>query len=149
MAFYLKLDSISTQIEGAWQINRSLLRLLGGPAKRGQNRILPTVAGRTANTKRPDQTIYDLEMLVKGNKNHLGVSYPDAIEGKAMNLRFLQVRYGEAQGLLPAVLYLPDDSTLEADVQVDNWEVVADNGVSAMVAFDLVLVAGVWTEGGS
>jgi hypothetical protein len=145
VAFYLELDSLSMQIPGAWQINRSLLRLLGGPVKRGENVMVPGVPGRDDVPRLPDETVYDLELLVRGLNDHTAAPFGDEIEGKVTNLRYLQGRFGEEDGTIGAELYLPDGTSLTGTVQVINWMVAADQGAVATVTFDLVLVDGVWT----
>jgi len=140
--FYLEVDGLSLKLDGAWQIDRSLSRLKGGPPKRGQNTIVPGVAGRLDNPKRLDEGVYDLVMLVKGRKDRLGAPYADEVAGKILNLDYLETRLYEPTGTLAAVLYMPDASTQTGDVQFDNWTVAKDEGAVATVTFDLIVPAG-------
>lgn len=146
---YLEVEGVSLHKPGAWRIRRSLIRLLGGPAKRGENTLIPTRDGRDPNPLRVDQTIYDLEMLVEGRLNGSGTPYADEIDGKVTNLLYLRNLLAVPEGELDAVLYLPSGSPLTAAIQITNWVVVNDEGTSAVVTFDVVVPAGMLEVGGS
>lgn len=145
MAYALEVDGLSLLIDGAWQVNRSLLRLMSGPAKKGENTSIPGLAGRLDNEHLADETPYDLELLVKGRNNHAGVPYADDVAGKILNLKYLRTRLAEPTGTFAAELTLPDASTLTGDVQVANWMVARDDGAVATVTFDLIVLQGVLT----
>ncbi len=149
MAFYLEVENVSLRQPGAWQIGRSLTRLLGGPAKRGENTLIPTRAGRDPNPMRVDQGVYDLEMLVMGRFDGDGMPYTDEIDGKVSNLLYLRSLLVIPEGTLFAELHLPDASTLTGMIQVINWVVVRDDGGTATVTFDVVVPAGMLELGGS
>lgn len=151
MALGLTIDSQSLDIEGAWKHNRSLRRLRSTIRTRGESRLVPNVAGRSAYTVLADEVIVDLELMVYGTNNAAGTPYADPVEGLTDNLITLEdfvlarVDAGSA-ATLPATLELPGARTFTANVQILNWGIAQENGANVVIGYDLRIPAGVWTE---
>lgn len=149
MAYTLTIDGVSLNVPGAWHVNRSLIRLMGGPKTRGENTRIPNVPGVVPNPQRIDETIYDLELVVRGKNNASLTPWSDEIVGKFENLGYLQNALAIPDGSTykAASLLLPTGDTQFADVQVLNWQVAADHGVTAIVTFDLLVLDGAFAVG--
>jgi hypothetical protein len=141
---YLTLNGINLDLDGAWRINRSLVRLLGGAKKRNSNIPMPYVHGRVAYTPWRDQVVYDLELNVFGKKDSVGAAHASVEAGKLENLAYLYDMIGEDEGItMPAVLHLATGNR-SADAQVANWLPV-DLGAMAVITFDLIVPAGAFS----
>jgi hypothetical protein len=147
--FYLTLNSVNLNRPGFCRINRSLIRLLGGPALSDVNQKVPYVDGHHAFDQLIDQTIYDLEAVVEGKVNQSGSPHADPIDGKVTNLVYLRDTIGTPANLtMPAVLHTSVED-ISVDAQVANWMVARDEGYSAIVTFDLIVPRGAFDDGAS
>lgn len=143
MANDLTINGVLLERPGFCRVNRSLLRLLSGPAKRGHNVVLPGAAGQRPYDRVVDATIYDLEMRVQGRVDNAGVAHPDVITGKIANLIWLEENVDiPGSALVAATLRLQGQADRTADVHVLNWQIARDDGPSAVVTFDLDVPAG-------
>jgi hypothetical protein len=148
MTTYLEVDGLSLNIAGAWHINRSLLRLLGGAAKRLEHTTFPYVAGQVAYQPYLDLSVFDLELVVKGDNNVHGTPYADKIAGKIANLVYLRNNLFDLTDITVAATLYMDTGNMTADVQVAN-AVPVDLGATALVTFDLIVPAGRFEPVGS
>lgn len=140
----LDLNGVSTDVPGAWHIDRSLVRLLGAPAKRGENTAAPYALGRIAHPQWPDQLVVDLSMNVFGLRDSAGAPHSDPSAGLIANLLYLRDNIFAADttvtATIPAVLHLPGGDRV-ADVQVAN-DLAVDRGGVVTITFDLIVPAG-------
>jgi hypothetical protein len=111
----------------AWCVD--LTPLWGGPDVRGENVIIPGVAGRARNPIRVDEVVLTLPLYVNGHWDKDGVAVPaeDAPytgtwKRLQANLQYLMANVSpvvsSAVTTQTAVLTLPSGSTVNASVQV-------------------------------
>lgn len=146
----LTVDSQSFDIAGAWHHNRSLRRLRSSIRTRGNNRLIPNVDGQIGYPVRRDESVVDMELMVFGLKDQTGTPHADSMSGLDENLAYLEDWVHDhldgSTAAWPAVLVTTSGRTFEADVQILNWQVMADNGPQVVIGYDLRIPAGIWTE---
>lgn len=146
---YLTLNSIDCNRTGFFTIDRSLIRLFGGPATVDVNQKVPYVDGREPFPQLIDQTVYDLEGLVEGKRTYGDTPHGDQVDGKVANLVYLRQQIGTPNSAtIVAVLHTAAED-ITVDAQVANWMVAKDEGTSAKVTFDLIVPAGAFDDGAS
>lgn len=105
----------------AWDIT-DLTTLWVETTVRGNDRLLPGVAGVIPYRRRLDVMSYSLPMLVSGDVNEDGDDYPDAWVGLETNLQTLYDDVVQptnvGDGTRPAVLTMPSGLERCADVHV-------------------------------
>lgn len=138
---HLVLNSINTDIPGAWRIDRSLGRLLAAPPKRDRNEPMAYVDGTVPDDQFFDPGVYDLTMNVRGERDATGAAHGSFSAGLIENLLYLRTNIFMVKTLMPAVLHLDGNGTLVGDVQTAN-EVIADLGGYAVITFDLIVPDG-------
>ncbi len=148
MAVGLTIAAQALDIDGAWKHNRSLRRLRSSVRSRGDNRLIPNLAGRRAYPVQRDEVVVDLELIVFGRNNSAGTPYANTLAGLDTNLAYLD---DWVAGLMDgttstyaASLETPDGTTYTADVQVLNWNIAQEHGTVAVVGYDLRVPAGIW-----
>lgn len=150
MALGLRIDSQSFDIEGAWKHNTSIRRLRSTIATKGENTPKPGEDGATEHPVLKREVVVDMELMVFGRKNNLGVAYIDALSGLDENLAYLEDWvYDHTDGT--AVSYLAQlesvsGRTFETNVQILNWQIAQENTVQVVVSYDLRIPSGRWTE---
>lgn len=140
--FHLTVNGVSLLQPGFCRINRSLIGLLGGPSRRNDNLVLPYVEGRPAYKHWPDETVYDLELLVEGINDSAGDPHTDPVAGKIANLIYLRQNVALDSAITVEATLATPTGDLDADVQILNWMVARDEGTSALVTFDLLVPSG-------
>jgi hypothetical protein len=150
MALGLTIAGQSLDIAGAWNHNRSLRRLRDTVVTRGENRLIPKVAGRRAYAQMLDEMVVDLELQVYGTNNAAGTPYGDKLVGLDENLDYLSdwVRslIDGTTATRAATLETKSGATYTADVQILNWTVAVENVTQVVIGYDLRIPSGVWTE---
>lgn len=150
MAVGLTIDGQSFDIDGAWEHDKSIGRLLGALRSRGHSRLVPGSAGVLANPIRPTEVIVDLVLEVYGEKNNLGAAHADVFAGVTDNLIFLRdfvkARMDGTTKTVPAVFEAPGGRRFTTGVQILNWDIARHESTVAFVTYDLRIPSGVWTE---
>lgn len=88
------IDGTSVRVPGCCEAF-DLAPLIGGSAKRGQDRLLPGTAGVIANPRRKTVTKVNLELKVFGDRDFAGVAHADYDEGLALNMAHLQANVAD------------------------------------------------------
>ena len=149
MAVGLTIDGQSLDIEGAWKHNRSLRRLRSTAASRGDNRIIPGTAGRTAYPVLRDEVIVDLELIVSGSNDAAGTPHASLIAGLDENLAFLddwmRDHMDGSAATYTATLETASGTTYTTPVQILNWQVASEHAVQVVMSYDLRIPSGTWT----
>lgn len=150
MAVGLTIDGQSFDIDGAWEHDKSLGRLLGSLRSRGSSRLVPGSAGTLPNPIRPTEVIVDMALQVLGTKNAVGTPYADEFAGVTDNLIFLRDFVADRMDgtikTVPAVFEAPGGRQFTTGVQILNWDIARHEGLIAFVTYDLRIPSGVWTE---
>lgn len=97
-----------------------LLQLITGGERRGEDRIIPHVAGRVGYPRRLDATRYDLSLWTTGDVDQNGADVADSQAQLAINLALIRSTLFEAAS--PAA-----DGTLAASVTIPGWGTKAAN----------------------
>jgi hypothetical protein len=119
----LTINSVNLSITGltrAWWIT-DLSPLWFPPDVRGSNVIIPGTAGRRAYTRRVDETVYDLPMVISHQYDRTNGSYADPSNGLQTNVAYLytNVVAPTIGTTVAATLTLPSGATQTADVQCE------------------------------
>lgn len=118
---YSVVKPVSDSLYQPWTIE-DLSSLWGPPAVRGANTLIPGIEGRYANPRRVDETTYQLIMHITGAIDQSGTPYSDPVMGLATNLDYLWDNVASPptppDSTRSAVLTMPDDTTRDAEVQV-------------------------------
>lgn len=132
--------SLSTK---AWAVT-NLFVLYNAAPRRGENTLIPGLAGRIPHPKRKDEAVRTLELLVIGDCSSIGVPYSDRNVGLETN--WLTLKNGllsTTSTTLTAVLTRPSGSTLSGPVQIGNSELGAPGVAGVYTAtLDLTLPNG-------
>lgn len=150
MAVGLTVDGQSLDIDGAWEHDLSLGRLLGSVRTRGSNRRVPGAQGVIARPLRKDEVVVDLQLEVYGSKDETGAAHADYFAGLSDNLIYLREWVeGLADGsteTYTALLEVPGGRQFTTDAQIINWQVARHDVTIAYVSYDLRIPSGTWTE---
>lgn len=141
---YLDIDGVSMSC-AAWE-HVNLQELLGGPAIRGQNRVMPGVSGVRPKRRRGTETTWSIHLNIDGNFDVDGAPYDDPEVGVVLNVLTLRNLVTDPIGddsTRLATIHIKDSMTLVATVQVGQLEVgefLSPTNVNA--TFDLIIVDG-------
>lgn len=119
--------------------------ILWSPAsRRGENSLIPDLAGRIPNPRRKDQTQRTLECVIIGDCNAVGTPHSSREAGLATNFMSLRSSVFNWGGTtLSASLTLPNGGTLSGVVQVIEVTTGSTDVVGALTfTIDLVLPYG-------
>lgn len=137
---------LETEMRGpAWWL-LDMSPLWGVPAERGENDLLPGVAGRAINPKRIDETTYVMAFHITGSVNVTGGA--PAVNELAQlyaNLAHLRANVCAPDPTIAAFrdakLILPDASEVSAQVQC-RFDVVAQRGADIDAVFRITIPGG-------
>lgn len=142
---YADIDGTHLSIDGCWDHN-NIEALLSGPSTRGENRVIPGVAGRRAKPRRADETPYTINLTIYGVNDPDGDPYDDPEVGVGLNITYLRENVTDpiaGDGLRTLTLHWKEDLSFVGSVQVVHFEVL--NYVSPSVveaAIEVVCVDG-------
>lgn len=128
----------------AWTVT-NLIVLWQPSDRRGENLMIPGLAGRIVLPKRRDETAETLEMVVTGTVNRLGVPYADPYEGLEANLDYLCDNVFDtaaATSGATASLTMPSGATRTGPMQVVDASFNTEVGIAALVTVDVILPYG-------
>lgn len=113
----LIIGGVSMSTPAWWTLDLSPLWEF--PELRGQSTLYPGVSGRTANIRRVDETTYRVPMHITGAVDRTGTPHANPVMGLKINLDYLWENVVSVGSVTrAATLELPDESILEADVQI-------------------------------
>lgn len=146
--FQLEIDNQPFEIDGC-------CRLLGlskvfGFVTRGSSTLIPHLDGQDPNVKRIDQAVWGMEFVIYPWRDPDGDPYDDQLEGILTNVAYFRDFLAPTTVTKTAVIRQPSPLTdFTGEIQVEDFEVVREEGQTLITAFDLVLPAGEWTPVGS
>lgn len=113
-----------------------------GPAVRGEDRLLPGVAGVVPYPRRPTVTKRSVPVIVIGKVDHNGAVNADYGIGLRNNLDYLQNQVALPPGgtgpfTYTATLHHPDGTTKTAQFVTEHMAVTLQPGAQAKVVLDL------------
>lgn len=116
----LTIDGVSMHTD-AWTIV-DLTNLWFGGDVRGQDRLIPGVAGVIPYRRRTTVTTYSLPMVIIGDVDQTGTPYSDIWEGLESNINYLRSNVVDptntGDGTRSATLLMPSGSSRTADIHV-------------------------------
>lgn len=121
-----------------------IVALLGAEAN-GENRRIPSVAGRRAYQWHTDELVESVRVKIRGDIDEDGVPLvPSARAGLATMLASLKasIYTGSSAVTRPAEIHLANGSVLTAPVQVLKFSPVSTGPVSAVVLLQVVVPSG-------
>ena len=149
MALGLIVDGQSLDIAGAWQHNRSLRRLRNTVATRGDNQPVPGAAGTNAYPVVRHEIVVDLELMVFGINDGSGAPHSGLLAGLDENLETLAdwaaTHADGSTATWAATLETNSGTVYEAEVQLLNWQIAAEEVTKVVIGYDLRIPAGIWT----
>lgn len=141
---YVTLNSVELALDGAWVVEDPTPLLGQGPF-RGDDRVLPGVAGKSKRARVLDAYDVLLPMFVFGKKNQAGTAYADERLGLKANIAYLRTNLltGATNTL---TLTFSDASTVSGDCVANDLVVPgAYDGLRGLVArcvLDLTILDG-------
>jgi hypothetical protein len=143
---HLEIDGVPLSTP-AWEA-LNIQALYGGPARRGENRVIPGASGRRALPRRDDETNRTISLAIFGFERWDGESYPDPVAGLWENLAHLRANVLNQPLTLnttrTAVIHRPDAPDLTATIQVLGFEVDDEPYSPAAIhaSMDITLISG-------
>ena len=144
---YLDIDGVPIQTP-AWQL-LNFEKLLGGPAVRGSNRIIPGSPGVRPKRRRATEKTLSLEVFIDGAFDWEGDPHSDPETGLIANIQYLREHVTDpisGDSVRLATAYIKDEFVMTADIQVVSFDIGEHVGTSAVNAtIDIALLDGAFT----
>lgn len=141
---YLEIASVPMSIYGAWMVT-DYTPLLQEADQRGDDRLIPQVAGRAPYKRFRDATKVALPMDIFGGVDSSGTAHSDAVNGLEANILYLNTNVvaptGTGDGTRSATLHLPAGNRT-ASVHVLGLSLGRSGSASVQAVLELSIPAG-------
>lgn len=122
-----------------------------GPDVRGSDRLIAHLDGARPKRRRATVSSRTLELLISGEKDHLGVPHDDPRVGLELNIMHIRDNVADPldtdEGTRTCSVYLPSGSVLSGPVHIEAFDFAESGLHDVRATFDLTLPEGSLVEG--